>query len=183
MTPRDRFREGGPPAWRQAGGLGIAVLLLAAMMTACIGPLAAQAESPPPLAEVGQKVESAGVALTVNSAQETQTIGAEQRLEQVSRPLQAGEGKIYLVANVTIENKSQYRLGYQPAQFTVHDSHGTAYNTGVAAGSQPLGRGELEPTKDVTGLLTFVVPDNASDFVLTYRIPNRDYSISVRLGV
>ena len=164
-------------------GRWLATGLVLQALTACVGPLAAQTEQPPGLAEVGQKVEFGDVALTVTSVERTDQIGSGQRLEQVSRPLQAGEGKVFIVANVTLENKGQYRLLFQPAQFTVHDSHGTAYNAGVTAGAQPLGRGELEPGKDASGVVNFVVPQDAQDFILTYRIPNRDYSISVRLGV
>jgi hypothetical protein len=158
---------------------GIAILTL----TACVGPLAAQAESPPELAQVGQTVQYGGVGLTVNTVDRTDQIGSAQRLEQVSRPLQAGEGKIFIVVNLKLENKGQYRLLYQPEQFTLHDGRGTDYSPGVTAGAQPLGRGELEPSKEASGVVNFVVPQDAQDFVLSYRIPNRDYSISVQLGV
>jgi hypothetical protein len=153
------------------------------LCTACVGPLAAQNETTPGLAQVGEKVEYGGMALTVNSVERTDRIGSEQRLEQVSQPLQAGEGKNFLVINATLENKGQYRLPYQPAQFTVHDGQGAAYSAGVTAGARPLGRGELEPGKDQSGVVNFVVPVEAKDFVLTYRVPNKDQSISVRLGV
>ena len=84
---------------------------------------------------------------------------------------------------LTISDKTQYRVAYQPSQFTIHGGNGTAYVAGVTAGAQPLGRGELEPTKDATGVVNFVVPQEAKDFVLTYRIPNGNTSLSIRLGL
>ena len=156
------------------------------ILAVCSGTLAcAPSESgPPPVAELSQKVEYKNVTLTVNTAEKTDALGADQqRLEQVSRPITAGEGKTFLVVNVTIENKTPYRLQYQAGQFALQDSSGAAYSPGVATGARPLGRGELEPTKDASGIINFIVPRDARDFVLKYRIPNQQESLSVRLGV
>lgn len=153
----------------------LCILLLAACTS--------QAAGPPGLAEIGQPVEFGGAVLTVLSAERTEQLGSEQRLEQVSQPLRAGEGKAFIVVKVTLENKTQYRLLYQPSQFAVHDGRGTAHAASVTAGAQPLGRGDLEPTKEATGVVNFLVPQESKDFVLTYRVPNSGHSLSVRLGV
>jgi hypothetical protein len=125
------------------------------------------------VAEVGARTEYRKIALTTNSAIFKDQIG------EASVP---GPGMRFLVANVKIENNTEYKLIYNRYQFTVQAPSGAVLNAVAVPGeSSPLQNSTVDPQKDVTGNITFKVPDGVTDFTLRYQVPGSVDPILVAL--
>ncbi len=125
--------------------------------------------APPPkptaIAKVGQRVESAGVAITVN---------AVTRKAQMSAPggftlSPSDPSHEYVITDVTIENAGREKLPYNPLYFKVKDADGYEYNMSISIDSQALKSGELTPGDKARGTVTFEVPKTSTSLVASYK--------------
>jgi hypothetical protein len=110
-------------------------------------------------AKVGDRVESAGVALAVNGVQQTDTLSQFQK---------AKPGRVYVVADVTLETTRE-KAPYNPLYFKVRDADGYEYTASPIGGDQSLKSGELNPGDKVRGTVSFDVPADAKGLVLSYQ--------------
>jgi hypothetical protein len=156
---------------RNAAPLSWATALIVLALTAC-SQGNVQAAPPPPVG-VGERVEYADVGLTVNSALQVQGIG------EFFRP---ASGRVFIVVNLTLQNKRPYQIPYKPYDFTIKDAAGNVYEAGVTAGSSVLQRSTLDATKDVTGNVNFEIPPSAQGLTLSYQVPGTAGAMTVRLG-
>lgn len=109
---------------------------------------------------VGERVESAGVAITVNSANRTQSLSQFQ---------QAGQGKTFIVADVTVENAGRDRAPYNPLYFKVKDAGDFEYSGSLVGDDRQLKSGELPRGERVGGTVAFEVPAAATGLVMSYQ--------------
>lgn len=151
--------------------VGLGVVLAGLGLTACAAP---PPPAPPPVAGVGERTEFRNVALTVNSATFKEQIG------EASLP---GGGMRFLVVGLKLENNTEYKLIYDRYQFTVQAPDGTVSNAVAVPGeSSPLQSSTVDPKKDVSGNVTFKVPDGVSELVLRYQLPGSTDPLQVSLA-
>lgn len=112
------------------------------------------------IAKIGQRVESSGVALTVNGVQKTDAIGSF---------LKAKDGQTFLVADVTIENTSRDKSPYNPMYFKVKDADGFEYTAGLGADDKTLKSGELASGEKARGTVAFEVPKDGKGLTVSYQ--------------
>lgn len=132
------------------------------------GPIATSAPTTPPLAPtaivpagvIGQRVESAGIAVTVNAVEGALELGQFQRADQ---------GRVFLLASVTLENASRERAPYNPLYFKVKDGEGFEYTASLLAADQSLKSGELAAGERVRGFVAFQVPAAAKRLQISYQ--------------
>jgi Domain of unknown function (DUF4352) len=110
-------------------------------------------------ASVGVRVESAGVALTVNK------VSTATSIQQFLTP-QAGN--IYLVLDVTIENTGQDAGSYNALYFKVKDANNFEYDTALAAPDPSLKSGDSNKGDKVRGNVAFELPIGAKALVMSY---------------
>lgn len=127
-------------------------------------PVAAKPEptavSTAPVAKIGDRVESGGIALTVNGVTRTDSLSQFQK---------AKPGRVYVVADVTIESITREKAPYNPLYFKVKDADGYEYTASVGSGDQALKSGELNPGEKARGTVAFDVPATATGLVLSYQ--------------
>jgi hypothetical protein len=109
---------------------------------------------------VGQRVESAGVALTVNGV---------RRAEALGQFLKAKPERAYLVADVTVENAARDKAPYNPIYFKVKDGADVEYAATVSPEPDSLKSGELGPGERARGTVAFDIPAGASRLELRYQ--------------
>jgi hypothetical protein len=109
---------------------------------------------------IGDRVESAGVAITVNSVKRLATTGPFSKAEA---------GKEFAVVDVTVENPGRDNAPYNPFYFKVKDAEGFEYNTAFASLDQALKSGELAKGEKARGLIAFQVPVGDKGLVLSYQ--------------
>ncbi len=115
----------------------------------------------PSYGTVGQKVTSAGVALSLAGVKRTSDSG-----NQFIKPKQGNE---YVLAEVLIENVDRDTTPYNPLYFSVKDSDGFEYNASLMVGDNGLKSGELAKGEKVRGIVSFEVPAKANGLVMTYK--------------
>jgi hypothetical protein len=148
------------------GLVGLAVLLVALVAVAGSrggGQQATGQASPAKPGEpgrVGQRVESAGIALTVNEVRRAEALGAIQK---------AQAGRTFVVADVTLENATRDRAPYNPAYFKIRDASGYEYAAQLAGPDAYLKSGELPAGDRVRGTVAFEVPADARGLVASYQ--------------
>lgn len=113
---------------------------------------------PPALAQIGDRVEAGGVALTVNTATTVDSFDF----------MTAAEGSTYLVLDVLIETTDRDTAPYNPLYFSVKDADGFQYNSALIAPEPSLKSGDLARGDRVRGNLAFEVPSGTAGLVLTY---------------
>jgi cytoskeletal protein RodZ len=121
---------------------------------------AAQKEAAPTTARVGQRIESAGVALTVNSVNRTDALG---------QFMKAKPDRTYVVADVTIEAAGRDKTPYNPLYFKVKDAEGYEYSGSAVGADNSLKSGELASGERARGTVAFDVPTAARGLVLSYQ--------------
>jgi uncharacterized protein DUF4352 len=109
---------------------------------------------------VGERVESNGIALTVNS------VSAVESVNEFSKPK---EGNVFLVVDVTIESVDKDPANYNPLYFRVKDADGFEYSYNFTAPDPTLKSGELSPGDKARGNVAFEVPADAKGLVLSYK--------------
>ena len=96
------------------------------------------------LYKVGEKAVLEGVELTVNSVE--YTLGGEWDREDLEN------GEQYVVANVTITNKTDYELSYSDWDFEINqDGVKTGFGEYLSEAKNELGSGELDVGATITG--------------------------------
>jgi hypothetical protein len=114
------------------------------------------------IGKVGERVVSAGVAITVTSISKTTRVGF----------LSASLGNIYLDIDVCIENVDlENNLPYNPYYFKVKDGSGRVSTAALTSLGIILKTGELPPGEQVRGHLAFEVKDDSAQPVLSFE-PN-----------
>jgi hypothetical protein len=126
--------------------------------TATPEPPTATPEPPPSLAQIGDRVEAGGIALTVNSARTVPSFDF----------ITAAEGKTYLVLDVLLETTDRDTAPYNPFYFSVKDADGFQYNSAILAPDPSLKTGDLARGDRVRGNVAFEIPVGATGLVLTY---------------
>lgn len=111
-----------------------------------------------PPAGVGERVQSGGVALTVNGTTTTKDT-ALGTLE---------EGKILVVCDVTIENIGTERQPYNLFYFKVRDIDGFEYTTSMFSPAPTMNSGEISPGEKTRGNVAFEVKPGIKGLVLIY---------------
>jgi hypothetical protein len=143
---------------------------------------AAGPASPPPAppaaghiarGKVGDRVESAGVALTVVA------VTHEPQYKEVFTP---PAGQQFVGVEVLLENTGTTPHKYFSTSFQLKDPQSRTYNgNALGVADPPLGYGTLVPTEKVRGHLAFVVPKDVTGLTLTYT-PGDAGSVYVELG-
>jgi hypothetical protein len=91
---------------------------------------------------VGERREAGGIALTVTKV---------SKLDQIGDFWKPGEGNIYLVTEVIIENVNREEAPYNPLYFKVKDSDGFEYLSAITAPDPSLKSGTLAKGDKVRG--------------------------------
>ncbi len=112
------------------------------------------------IGKVGERVESAGTALTVNGV---------KRADRLSDLFTPKPGNVYVMVDVTIENVSREKAPYNPLYFKVKDEAGYEYDTTFAAPVNSLKSGELAAGEKVRGVAAFEVPSSSKGLLLSYQ--------------
>lgn len=113
--------------------------------------------APATLATIGQAVDGNGYLLTVNGV---------ERMDTLSGVFTADEGKVYVVADVTIE-ATQADVPYNFFYFGLKDSEAFTYDPAIGA-DPDIGSGTLPAGDRARGLVAFEVPEGATGLVLHY---------------
>lgn len=109
--------------------------------------------------DLGERIESAGIALTVEA------VTTEQDVEGLQR---SPEGRTFLVVDVVIENAGDAPVMFNSYYFEIGDGDGQTYIPVQSVAAHSLKYGELEPGEAVEGKVAFEVPESASDLVSSY---------------
>ena len=110
--------------------------------------------------KVGDRVESAGVALTVVA------VTHEPRYKEIFTP---AAGQQFVGVEVLLENTGTQPHKYFSTGFQLKDPQSRTYNgNALGVADPPLGYGTLVPTEKVRGHLAFVVSKEATGLTLTY---------------
>jgi hypothetical protein len=112
------------------------------------------------IGKVGDRVESAGVALTVLKVAKSPEAG---------QFLKADPGKVYVLADVTIENSGRDKEPYNPLYFKVKDSSGFEYSSSITGPDKALQSGELATGEKARGIVAFEVDEKATGLVMSYQ--------------
>ena len=128
--------------------------------------------------KVGQRVESAGLAITVVG------VTNEPRYKEVTAPPASQK---FIGVEVLLENTGTQGHGYFSTNFRVKDPQDRAYTSGaLGVADPPLGWGTIVPGEKVRGHVAFVVPKDATGLTLAYVPPSggpADYRpIHIELG-
>lgn len=123
-------------------------------------PAAKPEPKPLDLAKVGDRVESAGIAITVNSV---------KRADAAGQFMKAKPGRTFVIADVTIESVSRDNAPYNPLYFKVKDADGREYTANIVGVDDSLKHGELPKGEKARGNISFDVPTEAKGLVLSYQ--------------
>lgn len=114
------------------------------------------------VAQVGDRVELDGMAMTLVSV---------DRKEQLSEYEKAKDGKIFIVASVLIENVGKKDVSYNPFYFKMIDAEKFEYEKGIVSDDNRLTSGELSEGGKTKGTVVFEVPNDAKGLVLIHEPP------------
>lgn len=118
------------------------------------------APAQPSVANVGDRIESAGVALTIVKI---------DRAKELGQFLKAEDGKVYLLAEAVVENAGRdEKTPYNPLYFKVKDTDGFEYNASLMGPDNSLKSGDLDKGDKARGVVAFEVPETAKGLVLSY---------------
>lgn len=123
-------------------------------------PAAKPAEKALPVARIGDRVESAGIAITVNSLRRTGEMGQLMR---------AKPGRTYAVIDVIVESTAREKAPYNPLYFKVRDADGYEYTSSLIGPDNALKSGELAQGERVRGTVSFDVPAEAKGLIVAYQ--------------
>lgn len=140
------------------GGQTIVPAATSAPADATMAPAATSASAQ--IAKVGDRVEQGGTALTVVSV---------ERKAELSQFQKADAGRIYVVAEVLIENIGTEKVPYNPLYFEIKDSEGFEYPATIFTGDNGLGSGDLAASDKARGVIAVDVKEDAKGLVLAYQ--------------
>ena len=108
--------------------------------------------------KVGQQIGIDDTVLVVNSAKKWTSPNDFQKPEA---------GKVYLIVNLTIENKGTEKVSYNAFDYKVEDADGVQNNSAfVVDVPKEIKSGSLAPNGKLTGNLVFEVPKNMKSLKL-----------------
>ena len=113
----------------------------------------------PAIAKVGERAESAGLALTVSKVER------KKDLDVISK---AKAGNVFVVTDVLIESTAKDKAPYNPLYFKVKSADGYEYNAAITGLSNQLKSGDLATGDKVRGIVAFEVPEGAKGLVVSY---------------
>jgi hypothetical protein len=116
-------------------------------------------ETAAPLPKVGQRVESGGIAVTVNSL---------SRVDKLGDLWTPKEGNIYLLLDVTLETTTRDTAPYNMMYFKVKDADGFEYSTAFGTPEPSINSGDLAKGEKVRGNVAFEVKKTSTGLVMTY---------------
>ena len=138
----------------------------AAPPVATVAPAAPAAPTAPPkptaaptIAKVGERAESAGLALTISKVER------KKDLDVISK---AKAGNVFVVTDVLIESTAKDKAPYNPLYFKVKSADGYEYNAAITGLSNQLKSGDLATGDKVRGIVAFEVPEGAKGLVVSY---------------
>jgi len=112
-----------------------------------------------PIGQVGDRVESGGIALTLNS------VSTATRIDDLWTP---DDGNVFVVVDVTVENVDRDSAAYNPLYFSIKDSDGFEYTTAIAAPDPTLKSGDLPLGDKTRGNVAFELKEGATGLVMSY---------------
>ena len=126
---------------------------------------------------LGERVESAGLAVTVTS------LTNEPRFKEINTPPPTQK---FVGVEVVLENSGAAAHRYFSTSFNVKDDRDRVYGSrALGAGDPEMGFGTIVPGEKVRGHLAFVVPKDAGGLTLTYGggdMPRGYRPIHIELG-
>ncbi len=127
-----------------------------------------------PLPGAGKRVETGGIALTIDQ------VKAAQNIETTK----AGTGNVLVEIQATIENVSRTLTPYNPEYFKVKDAEGYEYPAVVIPADTLLQAGSLKEKQKITGQVVFEAPARASQLVVEYQpqVLGEDYPM-IRVAI
>ena len=130
-----------------------------------------------PRGKVGERVESAGVVLTVVSVSND----PDPALQNI---LDLGEDEKYIAVEVLLENNTGNSFFYGSAQFKLKDENGFEYEGSLPYREPSMGFGTIVNREKVRGFLSYIVPKSATSLNLIYQLGGgSDYqTIYIDLG-
>lgn len=114
---------------------------------------------PLPLGKLGERVQSGGMAVTLNSVE------LSSRIEDIWTP---ESGNIFVVVDVTVESVDRDDGPYNPLYFKAKDSEGFEYTASFAAPDPALSAGSLAPGDRARGFVAFEVKQGADGVVMSF---------------
>jgi len=170
-------RERSTPVPPSPSPVGVAPAAQAPAPTPAPAPAPAK-DVPPPRGKVGQRVESAGLGITVEKVvhepqtyKDQVTIGPDQR---------------YVAMLIAVENSTGGNAQLFPSQFTLRDDQGFTYNQLGVHGTMPALEWRTLANRETTrGYADFLVPKAAKGLVLVYADVSRGNGaqpIQIELG-
>lgn len=146
-------------------GVGVIGVIALVLLVAIFGPRSPGTQAttkadPKTPARIGERAESAGIAITVNSV---------QKVGEVNQVMRAKPGRIYAVADVSIETTGREKAPYNPLYFKVRDADGREYTASPSGTGDYLKSGELNQGERVRGTVAFDVPTDAKGLTLSYQ--------------
>lgn len=127
----------------------------------------------PPSSAIGQRHESGGVALTVQSIERL-----AQFLDQA-----AGENQEFMVIEVQVENNSGESVMIGNLMFALSDDSGAVFLNSLPDDPQELDTGWLDDGASAEGRLTFTVPVATTDLFLTYNPIGHSAAQPIRIAL
>ena len=107
---------------------------------------------------IGDRIEAGDTALTVTKIERKKAISDFQK---------AGDGEIYVIAEVVIEAVGD-KAPYNPLYFKAKDADGFEYSSELLTGGQSLKSGDLAKGEKARGEVGFKVKEAAKGLVLNY---------------
>jgi hypothetical protein len=108
---------------------------------------------------LGQRIESAGVALTVEAVTTEKVVDSFYR---------ARDGNTFLILDVVIENVGENPVRFNANYFEVKGANNRTYIPGIAVTAHALKYGELDPGEQTSGQVAFEIPESASGLISNY---------------
>ncbi len=98
----------------------------------------------------------------------TITILSAAEYKQENQYIKPKEGNKYYTVEVLIKNDSDEAMSYNTLNFTLQDNNKYTYTTAFMGKEPALNSGDLQPSREVRGFVTFEVPKTAENFELLY---------------
>jgi hypothetical protein len=121
-------------------------------------------------AKLGQSLEVDNLTATVNEVHRQKSFGPG---------IEAG----YLVAQVTVANKSTAAQKYHRLDWELRLPDGSTTNRTPITGQTQVGQGDLEPGQQIAGQLIFMVEDKGGDFALMFEPRQQENKPEKQRGV
>ena len=128
---------------------------------AAVSPTIAPTTAPvaPTIGKVGERIESAGIALTISKVERKTALDTIQK---------AKTGNTFVTFDALIENTGRDKAAYNLLYFKAKDADGYEYNSAISGLPNTLKAGEIVAGDKVRGIVVFEVPEKASGLVVSY---------------